>query len=349
MFILEEQSCGWIPNATINFIANIVDIIKIFVPILLVIMGAIEFGKAVMAQQEDQIKKSQTAFIQKVIAGAAVFFVIALIGWILEIISNADSSLNANNALQCMTLMFNGGYNADTIDPMKPPSLVTTTKTTTTTTTIDYEKFNFGECKNACSDTASTTAKAILIKMNLNPAAQLAMLPSMTAKIKEECMQKCESINENMISTFPNLFKKQQQDTAQCMNAARCTSVDNCLTCIENNEVERYKYTKKKGSEVCSANRPYDNDNTYLDSCMKDFGYSPEIWEKDTLYNKCSPEQNLDVLIRGDEAKKSCCLKIKDDIDKEIQKEYGDCLEDYTKTVKTNLVNWYCTEFPNEC
>ena len=69
------SGCGWIPNATVNFIANIVGIIKVFVPLLIIIMGSIDFAKAIMSQKEDDIKKSQTNFIQKLIAGAAVFFV----------------------------------------------------------------------------------------------------------------------------------------------------------------------------------------------------------------------------------------------------------------------------------
>ena len=78
MLIL-DSGWGWIPNTTINFIANIIGIIKIFVPLLIIIMGSIDFAKAVMSQKEDEIKKSQTNFIQKLIAGVAVFFVMIFI------------------------------------------------------------------------------------------------------------------------------------------------------------------------------------------------------------------------------------------------------------------------------
>lgn len=133
MLIL-NGACGWIPNTTINFIANIVGIIKIFVPLLIIIMGSIDFAKAIMSQKEDDIKKSQSSFIQKLIAGAAVFFVMIFISWVFRIIDNADSSLNTGNAIRCVNLMLNGGYQAEDIDTLAPPTVDIGNKNTTSST-----------------------------------------------------------------------------------------------------------------------------------------------------------------------------------------------------------------------
>lgn len=54
---MTNNECGWIPNTTGQFIANLVGIIKIFVPLLLIIIGSIDFDKAVMSQKDDDIKK----------------------------------------------------------------------------------------------------------------------------------------------------------------------------------------------------------------------------------------------------------------------------------------------------
>lgn len=112
---MTNSGCGWIPNATVQFIANLVDVIKVLVPILLILMGSLDFAKAVMSQKEEEIKKSQPSFIQKLIAGVAVFFVLIFISWVFKIIDNADSNLKTGNAIRCINLMLNGGYQAEEI------------------------------------------------------------------------------------------------------------------------------------------------------------------------------------------------------------------------------------------
>ena len=148
MLIL-NGACGWIPNTTVNFIANIIGIIKIFVPLLIIIMGSIDFAKAVMSQKEDEIKKSQTNFIQKLVAGVAVFFVMIFISWVFRIIDNADSSLNTGNAISCVNSMLNGGYNAEEIeklDPFIPTNTQTNTKQLTCKECIEEKKKNIAQC-----------------------------------------------------------------------------------------------------------------------------------------------------------------------------------------------------------
>lgn len=126
MYIL-GSGCGWIPDAPIKFLSNIIDIIKILTPVVLIIMGVISFGKAIMSQKEDEIKKAQGSFIKKIISGAAVFFVIVFAEWVMNILSNAGAT--TNDAIRCVNTVLNGTYSADDKDYYNPGN--STTKATT--------------------------------------------------------------------------------------------------------------------------------------------------------------------------------------------------------------------------
>ena len=137
MFIL-GSGCGWIPAAPIKFMASIIDIIKVLTPVYLVIMGSIGFGKAIISQKEDEIKKAQSSFIKKIIAGAAVFFVIVFAEWITNLITKVGG--DASGAMSCVNALLNNSYSADDTDYYDPPentNSTSSTNNTSKTTTIN--------------------------------------------------------------------------------------------------------------------------------------------------------------------------------------------------------------------
>ena len=94
----------------INIVSTIINLIKIGVPIILIVLGMIDMGKAVASQKEDEIKKGQKTLISRVIAAAIVFFVVAIVQLMLSIVSGAtnDTSiwtcvceLLGNDATKC--------------------------------------------------------------------------------------------------------------------------------------------------------------------------------------------------------------------------------------------------------
>ena len=78
----------------INIVSTIVNLIKIGVPIILIVLGMIDMGKAVASQKEDEIKKGQKTLISRVIAAAIVFFVVAIVQLMLSIVSGATNDTN---------------------------------------------------------------------------------------------------------------------------------------------------------------------------------------------------------------------------------------------------------------
>lgn len=87
MFMLVDCGGYNVPEDIINVVHTVVEIIKIGVPILLIIFGMLDLGKAVMAQKEDEIKKGQQTFIKRLLAAAIVFFVIAIVQLVLNLVA----------------------------------------------------------------------------------------------------------------------------------------------------------------------------------------------------------------------------------------------------------------------
>lgn len=87
-----------------NLVSTIITIIKIVVPILLIIFGMLDLGKAVMASKEDEIKKGQQTFIKRIIAAVIVFFVFQLTQIIFGFVAGEDSP----TVTRCLNCFING-------------------------------------------------------------------------------------------------------------------------------------------------------------------------------------------------------------------------------------------------
>lgn len=70
--------CGQTAGAW-KFIGEIIFVIRIVIPILIILLGTIDLGKAVLAGEEKTIKEAQKSFIRRLIYGVAIFFVFAIV------------------------------------------------------------------------------------------------------------------------------------------------------------------------------------------------------------------------------------------------------------------------------
>lgn len=102
-----EYTCGGtnlVFSGTFPYmVSTVILIIKIAVPILLIIFGMLDLGKAVVASKEDEIKKGQNLFIKRAISAVIVFFVIQIVQIIVRFVSGNDASV-AN----CFNCFING-------------------------------------------------------------------------------------------------------------------------------------------------------------------------------------------------------------------------------------------------
>ena len=88
-----------IPSKLAYVVALAIKIIQIVVPILLILWGMLDLGKAVMAQKEEEIKKGQNTFIKRLVAAVIVFFVITIVKLVVSLFTNGDDQVNSNGNL----------------------------------------------------------------------------------------------------------------------------------------------------------------------------------------------------------------------------------------------------------
>lgn len=79
---------------TISFV---VDMLKIGIPILLIIFGMLDMGKAVMSNDEKEMKAGQSKLIKRCIYAVVVFFIVALVEFIVGVL--ASSSEDSDNPI----------------------------------------------------------------------------------------------------------------------------------------------------------------------------------------------------------------------------------------------------------
>ncbi len=102
--------CGSVkhlPYKVLQISNTVINIMQIAVPIILILLGSIDFVKAVSSQKEDDIKKAQGMFIKRLILGALVFFIVVIVKLLLSAIGANDDGIwgcvecFVNNASNC--------------------------------------------------------------------------------------------------------------------------------------------------------------------------------------------------------------------------------------------------------
>lgn len=93
---------GKIPRKIPELTSWFITIVEIVVPVILVIMGAIDFVKAITGQKEDEIKKGQQIFIKRLITGLLIFFIIAIVKLLIGVVSSGgNESKNIVDCIEC--------------------------------------------------------------------------------------------------------------------------------------------------------------------------------------------------------------------------------------------------------
>lgn len=73
-----EDSVAWLLQKILNYM-------KILGPTIAIVMGSLDFAKAIIASDEESMKKSQKRFINRLIAAMLLFFVPLLVQIMLEL------------------------------------------------------------------------------------------------------------------------------------------------------------------------------------------------------------------------------------------------------------------------
>ena len=71
----------------LEFVGWVLFIFKIAIPLLIIAFGIFDFGKAVTAGKDDEIKKSVKTLMYRAIAGIVIFFVPTIVLWLFGAVS----------------------------------------------------------------------------------------------------------------------------------------------------------------------------------------------------------------------------------------------------------------------
>lgn len=77
---------------------GLIPLIQIGVPIILIILGTIDLGKAVIASKEDEIKNAQKMLVKRAIFAVAIFFVVTIVSLVFSLFaSTGDDDLEVDS------------------------------------------------------------------------------------------------------------------------------------------------------------------------------------------------------------------------------------------------------------
>lgn len=93
-----NDGCGGLLPVVKFIKLGVFPVIQIGIPILLILMGTIDLGKAVMSNDDKEIKGATGKLIKRAIAAIAVFFVVTLVSVVFGWLGKTDNSdVNANS------------------------------------------------------------------------------------------------------------------------------------------------------------------------------------------------------------------------------------------------------------
>ena len=92
----------------LQIVGYVITFFKIAIPLLIIALGMFDFGKAVVAEKEDEIKKQTKRLIYRVIGGIEIFLIPNLVLWLFNAFVD-DYSQEAENFKTCETCLLHPG------------------------------------------------------------------------------------------------------------------------------------------------------------------------------------------------------------------------------------------------
>ena len=74
----------------ITLLKNVIRLLQWGIPMVLILFGMLDLGKAVMAGKEDEMKKAQSTLIKRVIYAVAVFLVVTIVSFAMGLVGSTD-------------------------------------------------------------------------------------------------------------------------------------------------------------------------------------------------------------------------------------------------------------------
>ena len=100
MYFLIEDPCTTL-GPILRILKTVFVLLQWAIPFVLVLLGAIDLGKAVVASKEDEMKKAQGILIKRVIYAIVIFFLFTLVNFVIGIVGDGDSGEDMESWSTC--------------------------------------------------------------------------------------------------------------------------------------------------------------------------------------------------------------------------------------------------------
>lgn len=87
-------------GAIVVMVKKVFTLIQFAIPIVLILLGTVDLGKAVISSDEKEIKAAQSRLIKRCIYAALIFFIVLIVNLVMTIVSSgvkADDNTNGTD------------------------------------------------------------------------------------------------------------------------------------------------------------------------------------------------------------------------------------------------------------
>ncbi len=96
MYMLVNCGFGEIDSIVPAFVSNIVKVLQFGIPIVLIVLGMVDLGKAVISSDDKEMKNAQKTLIKRVIYAVLIFFIVAIVKFVFSLLASTDSNDDSN-------------------------------------------------------------------------------------------------------------------------------------------------------------------------------------------------------------------------------------------------------------
>lgn len=183
--------CGdtYAPMIAAQITRTVYMILQIATPLIIILLGMIDLGKAVMAHKEDDIKKSQQTFVKRLLVGASVFLVFVLAKFVIGLVAPANDNTDMWNCVDC----FVSGDNCTTKEEVDFANIIN-----------KFKNINIGDSVSQINSVLGVNGKIVVENQTLGLSLYNWELPlditiEATARMSDRKIQKIEIIADDNI------------------------------------------------------------------------------------------------------------------------------------------------------
>ena len=90
--VLAESCNGLLTPGAYDMLQGALNIIRIAVPALLIILGSVDLGTAVVSDDKDSLKKATSKLIKRCLAAVAIFFIPLIVNLLINLVESSTGT-----------------------------------------------------------------------------------------------------------------------------------------------------------------------------------------------------------------------------------------------------------------